>query len=154
MHSWRAVRCSSSDSRGLLHLGSTGSSGALFQGQADCWRRGPSDSYCAGVGWTRYRRRLTTERKRGFGSHPAISEQFDRPESCVRVATRTSLSVTVVPLHARSGRSLRSKRSVPVGVGFRPAPAVCHFRACFDYDQTLAPRPNHHAQGGPGTNEE
>jgi hypothetical protein len=64
-------------------------------------------SYCAGVGWTRYRRRLTTERKRGLGSHPATSQQRHRSELCARVATFSFLSASFVRLHIGSGRSLR-----------------------------------------------
>ena len=67
-------------------------------------RSGP---YCAGVGLTRYRRRLTTERKRDLGPHPATSEQFHRPDSCARVAAFSFLKDSLVRSHDGSDRFLR-----------------------------------------------
>ena len=84
-------------------------------------------SYCAGVGWNRYRRRLTTERKRGFGSHPATSEQLHSSEPCARVATFSSLSGVSCSCMAVSKGLSGVYRRVSVGVGFRPAPATLCF---------------------------
>ena len=107
MRWWPGVLRLRNGRREPRHLVSIGSFGGSLSCHSDPRARAGFGSSCAGVGWTRYRRRLTTERKRGLGSHPATSEQHHRSESCARVATFSFLAASFVRSHAGSDRSLR-----------------------------------------------